>query len=272
MDLKKIIREEIEISDGVNDDFDWTKGGIEYPIYFLIGKKIYFRQNNLGSLEDAGYTMEQLNKEDLTLGKIRWSNYWVINKLDGPRSKNVVIELSGRGTADYPISEVEDYVRLGIWVVEDDNGNILNESDELQWIKDIKPSWLQVGQKFINHHNYKNSLKYNKDGYCQVGGWTFEIYDIDGPIRKEGDNPTIRFIHHDTLEQHQHPLNQGKWEQIQQDKRDVPGLDFEQAEKNIRNGFWIPLIDCEQRTMYTSNGEPLERKFEYCRPNKGFIK
>jgi hypothetical protein len=132
MDLKKIIREEIEISDGVNDDFDWAKGDIEYPIDFLIGKKIYFRSNDLAELEDAGYTMEQLNKEDLTLGKIRWSNYWVINKLDGPRSKNVVIELSGRGTTDYPISEVDDYIRLGIWVVEDDNGNILNESDELQ--------------------------------------------------------------------------------------------------------------------------------------------
>jgi hypothetical protein len=256
-----------------SDDFDWAKGDIEYPIEFLIGKKMYWRRNNLGSLEDSGYTMRELNKEDLIFGKIRWNNSWVITKLDGWKDEDAVIEISSGGSSKYLVSEVKDFVRLGIWVVEDDNGRLLNESDDLQWIKDIKPSWLKVGQKFINKYHYKDSLKYNKDGYCQVGSWTFEIYDISGPVRKEGDNPTIRFIHNDTLRLHQLSPNQDKWEQVKNYESKRPGLDFKQAEKNIQNGFWIPLIDCEQRTMYAPNGEPLERKFEYCRPSgKDFIK
>ncbi len=259
------LKEEI----GDFDDFDWAKGDIEYPIEFLIGKNIYWRKNNLGSLEDSGYTMEELNKKDLTLGAIRWSNSWVLTEFAG---ENVSLKISGGGFATYPISEVKNYVRLGIWVVEDDNGNILNESDELQWIKDIKPSWLKVGQKFINHHNYKNSLKYNKDGYCQVGGWTFEIYDINGPVRKEGDNPTIRFIHNDTLRRNQLLHNMDKWEEEKDYESKRPGLNYKQAEKNIQKGFWIPLTDCEQRTMYNHDGEPLSEKFEYCRPSKNFIK
>lgn len=252
-----------------SDDFDWAKGDIEYPIDFLIGKNIYWRGSNLGNLMDVdGYTMTELTKKDLTLGKIRWSNSWV---LTGFSDENVSLKIHGGGVATYSISDVKDYVRLGIWVVEDDNGRLLNESDDLQWIKDIKPSWLQVGQKFINSKHYEQSLKYNKDGYCQVGGWTFEIYDISGPIRKKGDNPTIRFIHNDTLKQHKLPFNQGKWDRVKDTERNVPGLDFKQAEKNIRTGWWIPLVDCEQRDMYTPSGELLKVKFEYCRPSKDFI-
>lgn len=133
MNLKKFIKEEI-------DDFDWAKGDIEYPIDFLIGKKMYWRSNNLGDLiDDDGYTMRELNKKDLTLGKIRWNSNWVITKLDDWKDENAVIELSGGGSSKYPVSEVKDYVRLGIWVVEDDNGRLLNESEEFDWIKDIEP-------------------------------------------------------------------------------------------------------------------------------------
>tara|TARA_R110000868_G_scaffold15938_11_gene72160 strand:+ start:1196 stop:1885 length:690 start_codon:yes stop_codon:yes gene_type:complete len=130
MDLKIIIIEEI-------DDFVWAKGNIEYPIDFLIGKKIYWRRNNLGDLEDAGYTMQELNKEDLKLGTIRRRDSWVLVK---PIGKNVRIKMKNNLLDDtYPISDVEDYVRLGIWVVEDDNGRLLNESEELDWIRDIEP-------------------------------------------------------------------------------------------------------------------------------------
>ena len=83
MDLKIIIIEEI-------DDFVWTKGNIEYPIDFLIGKKIYWRRTNLGDLEDAGYTMQELNKEDLKLGTIRRRDSWVLVK---PIGKNVRIKI-----------------------------------------------------------------------------------------------------------------------------------------------------------------------------------
>lgn len=156
-----------------SDDFDWAKGDIEYPIDFLIGKNIYWRQNNLGSLEDAGYTMGELNKKDLTLGAIRWSNSWVLTGFAG---ENVSLKLTGGGVTTYSISEVKNYVRLGIWVVENDNGRLLNESEEFDWIKDIEP---EITPKSIPMYYNKPFYWYNNGKPVSEWGMP-RIYWLEG--------------------------------------------------------------------------------------------
>ena len=80
MEIRKIIREEIEDF----SDFEWAKGEIVYPIDsidFLIGKKAYYRENNMDEVQqDMGNCRySDLNKSDLNLGEIK-ERYWLDNK------------------------------------------------------------------------------------------------------------------------------------------------------------------------------------------------
>ena len=140
MDIKKIIREEIDDF----SDFEWAKGEIEYPIYsidFLIGKKAYFRENNMDEvLETRNCTRLDLNKSDLNLGKIKSNIGWTIKKSNLPNRNTVSIILDDKkGTQHWGVDDVLELVRLGIWVVEGDDGKFINESEEFDWIKDINP-------------------------------------------------------------------------------------------------------------------------------------
>ena len=58
-------------------------------------------------------------------------------------------------------------------------GGDMNESDDLDWIKDVKPSWLKVGQKFTTSHDLSTHRRYEPKDKVQVGSMTFEIYDIN---------------------------------------------------------------------------------------------
>ena len=121
MNLRKIIREEF-------DDFDWARGEVIFTINEILGKKCSYRENNLSELElEYGISMFDLSRGDLKLGPIRYdeSLFWWITGLKG---NNVVITLiGGNKISDYTIEEVEQYVNLGIWVLFDDKGNILND-------------------------------------------------------------------------------------------------------------------------------------------------
>lgn len=126
------------------DDFEWAKGEIEYPLYsidFLIGKKAYYRRNNLDEvLETQGNPRyADLNKSDLNLGKIS-DRGWTINKINPTSPKTVTITLDGGGGQTWDIDNVLELVRLGVWVIEGDDGKFLNESNELDWLKNIKPT------------------------------------------------------------------------------------------------------------------------------------
>jgi len=146
----------------------------------------------------------------------------------------------------------------------------LNESDELQWIKDIKPSWLKVGQKFTSSHNLEISRRYEPKDKVQVGPMTFEIYDIN---HKNGE-PHLRFAHNDVM-------GERNWESKKEKEisQNYGGTKFTQAKHNIDTGFWIPLTDCEfiESThpnlvgKTKSDGSPYGHI--YCRPSvKDFIK
>ena len=156
MEIRKIIREEIDDF----SDFEWAKGEIEYPIDsidFLIGKKAYFRENNMDEvLETRKCTRLDLNKSDLNLGKIKSNIGWTIKKsnLLGGTTLSIVLD-DKKGTQHWDVDDVLELVRLGIWVVEGDDGKFINESEELDWIKDINPE--------LSNENFH--LFYNKPFY-----------------------------------------------------------------------------------------------------------
>ena len=120
MNIRQIIREEI-------DDFDWAKGDVYFTIDDIIGKQIYYRKNNLSNLEDKGISLTDLNRGDVELGDIRWSDEksWIVTEIL-PNGK-VMVDVAYGGLTDYNVENVESYVNLGIWVLVGQNGNILND-------------------------------------------------------------------------------------------------------------------------------------------------
>jgi hypothetical protein len=110
------------------DDFDWARGEVIFTINEILGKKCSYRENNLSKLEvEYDVSMFDLSRGDLKLGPIRYdeSLFWWITGLKG--NKVVVTLIDGTKISDYTIEEVEQYVNLGIWVLFDDRGNVLND-------------------------------------------------------------------------------------------------------------------------------------------------
>jgi len=118
MNLKKIIKESI-------DDFDWMRGDLNFTINDIIGKKMLFRNSNLSEI-CKNQSLMDIQRNQLTLGKIRWDRGWYVDRVKD--NGTVYLNLDGgEGLVDYEIDEVEKYVNLGTWVLLDDNGNILND-------------------------------------------------------------------------------------------------------------------------------------------------
>jgi hypothetical protein len=108
------------------DDFDWARGEITFTIDDIIGKKCTYRENNLGELEQE-YEISELKRGDVDLGPIRYNDkysYWVVTRL---KSDYAFISLGDGTEVDYKIEEIEQYVNLGVWVLFDGDGNILND-------------------------------------------------------------------------------------------------------------------------------------------------
>lgn len=117
------------LSESEEDDFEWARGEINFTIDDIIGKKCTYRANNLIELEQE-YEISQLKRGDVDLGPIRYSNinnkyvYWVVARLEGD---DAFINLGDGTELDYKIDEIEQYVNLGVWVLFDENGNVLND-------------------------------------------------------------------------------------------------------------------------------------------------
>jgi len=116
------------LSESEEDDFDWARGEVIFTINDIIGKKCTYRENNLSKLElEYDVSMFDLSRGDLKLGPIRYdeSFFWWVTGLKG--NKVVITLIGGTKISDYTIEEVEQYVNLGIWVLFDSDGNILND-------------------------------------------------------------------------------------------------------------------------------------------------
>jgi len=114
------------LSESKEDDFDWARGDVNFTIYDIIGKKCTYRENNLGELEQE-YEISELKRGDVDLGPIRYNDkysYWVVTRLEGDYA---FISLGDGAEVDYKIEEIEQYVNLGVWVLFDNEGNILND-------------------------------------------------------------------------------------------------------------------------------------------------
>lgn len=185
-----------------SSDLEWVDETKKYP---YVGMK--FRYEGKGIL----YTVTEVTNDLVTIK-------WIKPKYGGLMKK----------TAD--LSQVEGLIRDKTWVP------VINESNDFEWMENVKPSWLRIGQKFTNNHNLRMSRRYEPKDMVQVGASTFEIYDIND---KHGE-PHLRFTHNDVM-------NRPNWEQKRDDElsKNYGGTKFTQAKHNIDNGFWIPLTDCE---------------------------
>ena len=142
-------------------------------------------------------------------------------------------------------------------------GGDMNESDELDWIKDVKPSWLKVGQKFTTSHDLSTHRRYEPKDKVQVGSMTFEIYDINN---KHGE-PHLRFTHNDAMDSR-------NWESKKEMElsQNYGGIKFTQAKHNIDTGFWIPLTNCEfiestsPQLVGKTNSDGSPYGHTYCKP------
>jgi len=143
----------------------------------------------------------------------------------------------------------------------------LNESTDLKWIQDIEPSWLKIGQKFTSINNVRLSRRYEPKDKVQVGGMTFEIYDINN---KHGE-PHLRFTHNDVMDGR-------NWERKKENElsQNYGGIKFTQAKHNIDTGFWIPLTDCEfiesshPNLVGKTKSDGSQYGYTYCKPNMSF--
>lgn len=116
------------------DDFDWMRGDIYFPIDFILGKAVRYRENDSNRLLGLDNTdIHDLQRGDLTLGVIGKNLWWVTKIL---QNGHVVITLGDGDTVDYSIKDVEKYVDLGIWSLFDENGNILNDFPNRKNIKE----------------------------------------------------------------------------------------------------------------------------------------
>lgn len=227
--------------------------------YADISKSIYIDgQDILDYLTVIG------NEEELD-ESLEWSDK------DAPfdeKDKSFESDPSWKNDEDWALNPERSYWKQGD--AGGSGGGDMNESDELQWIKDIKPSWLKIGQKFTSSHNLEISKRYEPKDKVQVGPMTFEIYDIN---HKNGE-PHLRFAHNDVM-------GERNWESKKEKEisQNYGGTKFTQAKHNIDTGFWIPLTDCEfiESThpnlvgKTKSDGSPYGHI--YCRPSvKDFIK
>lgn len=110
---------------GESDDLDWMRGDVYFGIDEILGKKMLWRENNVKTLQDSGMQLQDIRKEDITFGPVRFKGAW---KAVGINTNGDVIcrVESSRADTFYAVEDVEKYVNLGIWVLLDDNGEPLN--------------------------------------------------------------------------------------------------------------------------------------------------
>ena len=124
---KKAAEPYFEYLEESTDDFDWVRGDVNFDINEIFGKQMYYRENNLGQLEtEYNASIFDFNRGDVTLGDIRRgiSNGWRITEIT---DKTCILTMDRGDEMPYQVDEVEQYVNLGVWVLLDERGNVLND-------------------------------------------------------------------------------------------------------------------------------------------------
>lgn len=241
-DHHKIIEKAITLNKSdvtpLGESFEWTESipdEIDFDLWDKVSGDIDNEVSTPSSFSELSRTYPDLTKV-LDRYNIDIDNMgdFFIPPPNGVRDKN------GNHVTNYQLHKLHtDLMTIGVSLTPEQERNLnlesVNESD-FDWTESIKPSWLYVGQKFINIYDLKTSRKYEPKDKVQVGQSTFEIYDIND---KHGE-PHLRFAHNDVM-------NGGNWELKKQKelKSNYGGTKFTQAKHNIDTGFWIPLTDCK---------------------------
>ena len=110
---------------GESDDLEWMRGDVYFGIDEILGKKMLWRENNVNTLQDSGMQLQDIRKEDITFGPVRFKGGWTAVGINTNGSVICRVE-SSRADTFYAVEDVEKYVNLGIWVLLDDNGEPLN--------------------------------------------------------------------------------------------------------------------------------------------------
>ena len=174
------------------DEFDWVKDiNPEHSIENIIGKKIHFRDNNLGELEDLGYDLPSIDRSKVILGKIRWTDYFLVEGIDSKTNEALVQLYPNKYKSEplsYPINEVENLVRIGVWVVMGDDGKILNESEDFDWVKET-PEVIIGGKNGLPKESVPLGTKVvNSSGDIftieEIAGWNMDFQHVWGSDQK----------------------------------------------------------------------------------------
>lgn len=174
------------------DEFDWVKDiNPEHSIENIIGKKIHFRDNNLGELEDLGYDLPSIDRSKVILGKIRWTDYFLVEGIDSKTNEALVQLYPNKYKSEplsYPINEVENLVRIGVWVVVGDDGKILNESEDFDWVKET-PEVIIGGKNGLPKESVPLGTKVvNSSGDIftieEIAGWNMDFQHVWGSDQK----------------------------------------------------------------------------------------
>ena len=143
-----------------SSDFDWAEGPITFTVDDIIGKQMYYRENNVDELE-FGYdkskpiSVSDIQRDEIVLGKIIWDKSYKLESHNGNdgvivinNPKDIPTKLTKRRFVNFSVDDIVTYVNLGIWSMEDDNGNIINDfsgryikesEEEFDWVKNIEP-------------------------------------------------------------------------------------------------------------------------------------
>lgn len=229
--------EGVERSTTLEESFEWTDD-IPDEIDFDLWEKLATDIDNEVSGPHSGNLRQRFPNLTKVLRKynidIEDMGEFFMAPPDGARDKD------GNHITNHQLVELQkDLIRIGVSLSFEEERELnlesISESD-FEWTKSIKPSWLRLGQKFTNLHNLRISKQYEPKDKVQVGGSTFEIFDIN---EKDGEQ-YLRFTHNDVM-------SRPNWERRRGEEigRNYPGLSFKQAKHNIDTGFWIPLTDCK---------------------------
>ena len=109
-----------------SDDFDWAKGPINYDINDIIGKTLYYRDNNFNELEDNKIRLMDVERGQLKLGSYDKDRSFRVVDTEGNKAL-IKIDNKKGANVKYSIPEVEKYIDIGLWVMKDNDGYTLND-------------------------------------------------------------------------------------------------------------------------------------------------
>ena len=131
------------------DEFDWAKGPITFSVDDIVGKQMYYRENNVEEIE-FGYgrsnsiSVNDIKRNEVVLGEIIWDKSYILESYNGDdgviilnNPKDNSTNLNKRRLVNFSVDDIVTYVNLGVWSLEDGEGNIINDFS-VKYINEIK--------------------------------------------------------------------------------------------------------------------------------------